>query len=172
MTPDPWLPLFAALGWLGWSLVEYGIHGGLAHLLRTPVSPLHWQHHLHPRRVFTSPLAWLPAAGLLLALAWWPLGAGRASALVAGLLAGFFHYEYVHWRVHFRMPRSARQMRLRAHHLAHHFRNPRAYIGVTTRFWDRVFGTLPDTWGEDYDAVASVAPIRGASNLGTLIPPR
>ena len=165
------LLLWLAAGWLAWPLVEYGIHGVLAHGLRTPVSPLHWAHHADPHRVFTSPLAWLPAAGLGLALLWSAVGAERAIAAVAGLLAGFLRYEYVHWRIHFREPRGARQRLLRCHHLAHHYRNPQAYYGVSTRFWDRVFRTLPDTHARDYAAVAARAPLEGPSNLGQLLPP-
>jgi sterol desaturase/sphingolipid hydroxylase (fatty acid hydroxylase superfamily) len=164
------LSLFVAGGFLTWPLVEYTIHGFLSHRLRTPISPLHWGHHKQPARVFTSPLAWVPVAALVyLALAA-ALGAGPALAALAGLLAGFFRYETMHWRFHFRAPRSERERRLRAHHLAHHFRNPRAYHGVTTRIWDRVFGSLPAEREEDYAAVADLPPLEGPSNLGQLMP--
>ena len=164
------LALWLAAGWLAWPLLEYGIHGFLAHRLRTPVSPLHWGHHVQPARVFTSPLAWVPLTGALLVLACWALGPARGAPLVTGLLAGFFRYEYRHWRFHFRSPRSPRERLLREHHLAHHFRNARAYHGVSTRFWDLVFGTLPPDHREDYAAVASVPPLEGPSNLGELLP--
>ena len=164
------LLLWLAAGWLVWPLLEYGIHGFLAHRLRTPVSPLHWGHHLKPARVFTSPLAWVPAAALLIGLACFILSPASGGPLGAGVLAGFFRYELRHWRFHFREPRSARERLLREHHLAHHFRNPRAYHGVSTRFWDRVFGTLPADHREDYAAVAALPPLEGPSNLGQLWP--
>lgn len=155
-----------------WPFVEYGIHGVLAHGLRTPVSPLHWAHHKAPERVFTSPLAWLPGMALVFAgLASW-IAVPHAAALTGGLLAGFLHYEYVHWRIHFRTPRSERQARLRAHHLAHHYRNPRAYYGVSNRLLDRAFGSLPSSWSEDYAAGAEHPPLAGRSNLGQLVPRR
>ena len=59
--------LAATAGFFGWGLVEYAIHGGLSHRLRTFVSPIHWGHHRNPAAVFTSPLAWLPAAALFYA---------------------------------------------------------------------------------------------------------
>ena len=162
--------LFALLaGWLGWSFVEYLVHGILSHRLRTFVSPLHWSHHRDPRAVFTSPAAWLPAAALIFALAAWLAGPALAAAGTAGLVAGFGRYEYVHWRIHFREPRSPRQRRLRDHHLAHHFRNPRAYHGVTTRFWDRVFGTLPAGWRDDYARVTDRPALEGPSNLAATL---
>ncbi|MDX1650830.1 MAG: sterol desaturase family protein, partial [Myxococcota bacterium] len=96
---------------------------------------------------------------------------GLAGAAVAGLLAGFARYEYVHWRIHFRAPRSARERLLRSHHLAHHVRDASAYHGVTTRLWDRAFGTLPDRWPEDYARVADHPPLEGSSNLRATFSP-
>ncbi len=157
--------LLAALGYAAWGLVEYLVHGVLAHRLRSFVSPLHGAHHADPRRVFTSPIAWAPVALLL-----WLGGSAIAGPLpaggvVLGLLAGFLHYEYVHWRFHFREPRSPRERRLRAHHLAHHYRRPRSYYGVSTSLWDAVFGSLPESREADYQSVATLPPLEGASNL-------
>ena len=157
------LALFA-LGLATWSLVEYAVHGWLSHRFRTPVGALHFEHHRDARRVFTSPTAWVPLAGVAFLL--------LPAAFALGLTCGFLHYEYVHWRLHFRTPKSARERRLRAHHLAHHACDARAYYGVTTRFWDRVFGTLPRTWQTDYSSVADLAVLQGPSNFGTLWPRR
>jgi sterol desaturase/sphingolipid hydroxylase (fatty acid hydroxylase superfamily) len=175
----PWFSLacgaaLAAAGWALWPLLEYGVHGGLAHGMRTPVTPFHWAHHESPARVFTSPLAWIPGAGAIWAVLGFALGPGLAGAFTAGVLAGFFRYEYVHWRIHFRSPRDERERRRRAHHLAHHERNPAAYYGVTTDFWDRVFGSLPPREERERDqaAVRERAPLAGPSNLGTWIPHR
>ncbi|MEW6267777.1 MAG: sterol desaturase family protein [Thermodesulfobacteriota bacterium] len=161
-----------AAGFLAWSFLEYLIHGLLSHRWRTFAGPLHLEHHRDPRRVFTSVLVWLPAASLLFVLLALAVGRHAAGALALGTLAGFLRHEHVHWRIHFRRPRSARHELLRRHHLAHHFRNPEAYHGVTTRFWDRVFGTLPASHAEDYARVAHHPPLEGRSNLGALRPRR
>jgi sterol desaturase/sphingolipid hydroxylase (fatty acid hydroxylase superfamily) len=155
----------ALAGWLFWSLLEYVIHGVLAHRFRTFVSPLHWSHHRTPAAVFTSPLAWVPLAALLGALAIGVGGFALGGSFFVGVLAGFLHYEFVHWRIHFRKPRGRRQERLRAHHLAHHFVNPKAYHGVTTPFWDHVFGSRPAEWATDYARGSAREPIPGESNL-------
>lgn len=159
-------------GFLAWSFLEYVIHGFLSHRWRTFASPLHWEHHRDPRRVFTSLLVWLPATALLFLLLVPALGLVAAGGFTLGVLAGFLRYERVHWRIHFRPARTAREELLRRHHLAHHFRNPKAYHGVTTRFWDRVFGTLPASYPDDYARVAHHPPLRGKSNFGTLVPRR
>ena len=162
----------AGVGFLGWGLVEYSIHGVLSHRFRTFVSPLHWSHHRNPAAVFTAPLAWLPVATIFYAIAALLVGHFLATGFMTGVLTGFTRYEIVHWRLHFREPRSARERLLRCHHLAHHFVNPRAYHGVTTRLWDRVFGSLPEAFRDDYQRVAERPPIRGASNLRTIWSPR
>ena len=165
---DPgWLGIAgaAAAGLLAWPFVEYLVHGILSHRYRTFVSPLHWGHHRTPAAVFTSPLAWVPIALAILALSCGLAGALLGGAFTAGLVAGFLRYEYVHWRIHFREPRTKRQALLRSHHLAHHFVKPKAYHGVTTRFWDHVFGTLPEGWENDYARAAGTRPLAGPSNL-------
>jgi len=161
-----------ALGLAGWSFLEYVIHGWLSHTFRTPAAKLHWGHHRDPRRVFTSVGVWAPVAAAIWALLALAIGAAYAGAIVLGVLAGFLRYEHVHWRIHFRAPANARQELLRVHHLSHHFRNPKAYHGVTTRFWDRLFGTLPAHHRDDYARVAHHVPLAGKSNFGTLWPKR
>lgn len=166
------LAVLFGVGLLGWSLVEYGIHGLLSHRFSTPVSPLHWQHHREPDAVFTAPIAWVPGFLAVYAPLALLIGVASAAAITLGVLVGFVRYEYVHWRIHFREPETAGQKRLREHHLAHHFRNPKAYCGVTTRFWDRVFGTLPADADADYAAVADWPKIEGPSNLRSIWNPR
>jgi dihydroceramide fatty acyl 2-hydroxylase len=164
--------LLFGLGFLLWPLLEYAIHGVLSHRFQTPVSPLHWEHHQDPRRVFTSVLAWGPGAAALFGLLSLALGTAVAAPISLGALVGFLRYEYVHWRIHFREPRNEGQRMLKAHHLAHHFCDPKAYYGVTTRICDRLFGSLPAKHPEDYARVVDRPPLRGRSNFGTLLPRR
>jgi sterol desaturase/sphingolipid hydroxylase (fatty acid hydroxylase superfamily) len=155
-------------GFLAWSLVEYCVHGVLAHRFETFVTPLHWGHHREPRAVFTSPLAWVPVALLLAGALGATLGPLLGGAAWLGLLAGFARYERTHWRIHFREPRNKSEQLRRNHHLAHHFGRPDQYHGVTTRFWDRVVGTLPTSWPEDYARASQRAPLEGPSNWGVI----
>ena len=126
---------------------------------------MHWGHHRDPRAVFTSPIAWIPVALAVGAVAV-GLAGSAGLAFTLGVLAGFARYERIHWRLHFRAPRTPREARLRAHHLAHHFRNHRAYHGVTTHRWDRWLGTLPAEHERDYASVADLPPLEGPSNWG------
>jgi sterol desaturase/sphingolipid hydroxylase (fatty acid hydroxylase superfamily) len=161
-----------ASGFIFWGLLEYAIHGFLCHRWKTFVSPMHWAHHSEPRRIFTSPIAVAPIALLIFAIAALAMGVSLASGFVSGALLGFANYERTHWRIHFRLPRNPREQRLRNHHLAHHECDVRAYHGVTTRIWDRVFGTLPANWRADYLKVTDRVPLAGVSNFAQVWNPR
>jgi sterol desaturase/sphingolipid hydroxylase (fatty acid hydroxylase superfamily) len=159
-------------GFLFWGLLEYTIHGLLAHRWKTFVSPVHANHHCNPRNVFTSPLAVLPITLLLFGATTLVASPLQACCFIGGAFAGFCRYEWMHWRFHFREPRSQRERLLRSHHLAHHFCNARVYHGVSTRLWDRVFGTLPTDWKEDYARAEDRAPLTGRSNFIEIWNPR
>lgn len=161
--------LIFAFGLFAWTLVEYVIHGVLAHAHRTFVTELHDAHHRDPRAVFAMH-AYIPTAivfGLVLAI----FGLAPGVIFLCGILSGFAAYEYLHYRIHFAAPSCAFEARLRARHLAHHVAEPDAIFGVTTRLWDVVFGTepAPERMRELAAAGARVAPLSGHSNLGSAI---
>jgi sterol desaturase/sphingolipid hydroxylase (fatty acid hydroxylase superfamily) len=161
--------LVFAVGLFAWTLVEYVIHGVLGHAHRTFVTPLHEVHHRDPRAVFALG-AWIPVA-VVLAAAWAIFGAALGVIFFGGIVAGFGCYEVLHYRIHFSRPCGAIEERLRARHLAHHFREPDAIFGVTTRLWDVVFGTEPEPrrMQELAEAGAAIVPLSGVSNLGRVI---
>ncbi|HXW84264.1 MAG TPA: sterol desaturase family protein, partial [Candidatus Binataceae bacterium] len=131
-----------ASGLFAWTLLEYVIHGVLAHRLHTFAAPLHAVHHRDPHAVFAI-RSWIPAGVVwLAALAICGLTAG--TLFLSGLLAGFAAYETIHYRLHFCRPSCAVEARLRARHLAHHLHEPGRIFGVTNSLWDRVFGTEPE----------------------------
>ena len=54
----------------------------------------------------------------------------------------FCCYEFCHCIQHLPFtPKLAILRRLKRHHLAHHFHSERGNFGITSLFWDRVFGT-------------------------------
>lgn len=156
------IAIFAA-GLLGWTFLEYAIHGWLSHRLHTFATPLHAAHHRNPHAVFALG-AW-PAAAAAAAALVLGLGLGAVSVFYLGLLSGFAAYEAIHYRLHFARPRNRWEASLRRHHLAHHLEDSGRCFGVTTRLWDRVFGTdLPAV----RPGLDEIAPLTGPSNLGTL----
>lgn len=163
------LPIIGvAAGLLAWPAVEYAVHGILCHRLKGPAARLHATHHRDPRKVFTPLGVWIPTSALLALVASALVGPALGLGFTAGLVACFLRYEHRHWRFHFRAPRSAREARLRAHHLAHHRVDPNAYHGVTTVLVDRAMGTLPADHDAAYARGAATAPLPGRSNFGRI----
>jgi sterol desaturase/sphingolipid hydroxylase (fatty acid hydroxylase superfamily) len=156
-------------GLFAWTIVEYVVHGVLGHMHRTFVTPLHDVHHRDPRAVFALG-AWIPTAVVLGgAIAWFGFAPG--VIFYGGIVAGFAVYEYLHYRIHFAVPASELETRVRARHLAHHMAEPDAIFGVTTPLWDVLLGTEPDpTRMRELAAIGRrVAPLSGSSNLGRIV---
>ena len=62
-------------------------------------------------------------------------------AVFAGFLAGYINYDLTHYATHHVKLKSKRLIKIRAHHMNHHFNNPDKKYGFTTFFWDKLFGT-------------------------------
>src|ERR1700674_1115480 len=121
------IPLFCC-GLVAWTLAEYITHRFVLHTI-APVQ--HGIHHARPQdaidKIFWQ--IWLAFALLYLT---------AAAAVMAGVFVAYAWYLFVHYCVHHHpafLPAS-----LLRHHLDHH-RFARRNFGVTTTFWDRVFGT-------------------------------
>src|SRR5579864_8806365 len=118
------------VGLLSWTLLEYAIHGWMAHLHQTFVTPIHAVHHRDPHAVFAIG-TWLPTVAVLALL----LGIfGRAPGVIfyCGLLCGFAAYEILHYRLHFAHTLMPFERGLRDHHLVHHLRRSTMCLGVVT----------------------------------------
>jgi sterol desaturase/sphingolipid hydroxylase (fatty acid hydroxylase superfamily) len=116
-------------GVVAFTLAEYIAHRFVLHAI-APVR--HRIHHAHPResidKIFWQ--IWLSFGVLYLI---------TGGAVLAGALVAYAWYLYVHYCAHQNpaiLPAS-----LLKHHLVHHRFANRNY-GVTTKFWDRVFGTM------------------------------
>lgn len=142
-TDWPVMAALVALGLLGWSILEYGLHRFVLHGL-PPFSIWHAQHHEHPTALICTPtllsaslivvLVFLPA--LLLSNLW------RGSALTLGVLTGYLAYSCVHHAVHHWHGGGKWLMQRKRCHARHHHSEQSGYYGVTTSFWDHVFHSL------------------------------
>lgn len=151
----PWAqwPLLAACvvaGALAWTAMEYGAHRFVLHGL-PPFKRWHAAHHERPSALICAPtivsaaliggLVFLPMWALA---GWWP-----AVALTLGVLIGYLFYTVTHHATHHWHARGRWLKERKRWHALHHRRGewPVCY-GVTTSFWDRLFGsvqTLPPT---------------------------
>ena len=68
-----------------------------------------------------------------------------ASGLTTGVLAGYLAYQLVHHATHFWQPaRGTYLYRARVRHSGHHYHRELGNFGITTVFWDQVFGSAVD----------------------------
>ena len=127
-----------------WTLTEYVAHRFILH--RVPVfASLHKAHHDEPHALIGTPTCF--SLVVFYCFAFWPVaeidGLRPAASWFAGILAGYFLYITVHFVVHnvgsggFRIVK-----RLKRQHALHHHGEADCNFGVTTNFWDHLFGTL------------------------------
>lgn len=151
------LLFLAGLAW--WTLLEYLLHRWVFHAFPNTLGKRHIGHHAHleVRRLAIAPLVTSVTGGLLHAAIFIGLfGPARGLALLAGLLAGYGAYEWVHYATHYHLPRSALLKALRRHHMIHHHAQFDARFGVTSPLWDWVFRTLPPAPGRGRAAAMRV----------------
>ena len=121
--------LLFSCGVVAWTLAEYITHRFVLHSIATTE---HGNHHAHPQepidRIFWQ--IWLAFAVVYLT---------TGGAVLAGVLVAYAWYLSVHHCAHHNpaiLPAA-----LLKHHLDHH-RFARRNYGVTTKIWDRIFGTM------------------------------
>ncbi|KAF2431612.1 fatty acid hydroxylase [Tothia fuscella] len=151
------LPVLAAYWITGlciWTIVEYGLHRGLFHLDDylpdnrfglTLHFTLHGIHHYLPMDKYR--LVMPPTLLAVLAAPFWKLAHSvffynwyAATAVFCGGIFGYICYDMTHYFLHHRKLPSYYQA-LKKYHLQHHFADYQNGFGVTSRFWDRIFGT-------------------------------
>ena len=130
-----------------WTLTEYLMHRFNGHGLRgrTEFSRDHLAHHAS-LEYFTPARSKLKRAVLvscfLFPISILALGNLLGLVFAATYLAAYAYYDYLHQYSHSHPPRTKYGRCVRKHHFIHHFSHPKHNFGVTTLFWDRVFGTL------------------------------
>ncbi|PHM37897.1 sterol desaturase family protein [Xenorhabdus innexi] len=132
-----WL-LYAGLGWLIWTLMEYTIHRFGFHFYykrdhaRHHVKPLDWIGTTPIFITISLGLAWLISCTLMDSFT-------RGSMIFIGLCIGYYYYISIHYLIH----HSSTSVidKLRRHHEIHH-RNPHVNYGVSVRIWDFVLRTI------------------------------
>jgi cyclopropane-fatty-acyl-phospholipid synthase len=129
-------------GLLGWTLMEYLLHRFVLHGL-WPFRQWHAQHHERPTALICAPtLLSASLIGTCVFVPAWLLGSvWQATALTQGLLSGYLVYALVHHATHHGRTRSVWLKRRKLWHARHHHAGSPACYGVTSAFWDHVFGS-------------------------------
>jgi len=142
------------LGLFLWTLVEYVLHRFLFHIdhylpdnrvALTIHFLLHGVHHYLPMDKYR--LVMPPTLFLALATPFWKLAHTVfaynwhvGTAVFCGGIFGYIGYDLTHYFLHHKkLPPFYQQ--LKKYHLQHHFMDYENGFGVTSRFWDTIFGT-------------------------------
>jgi sterol desaturase/sphingolipid hydroxylase (fatty acid hydroxylase superfamily) len=144
-----------AVGLLSWTLAEYLLHRYLFHWVSEAKWSqrfhfiMHGSHHEYPRdkeRLLMPPVPGLLMAGILFGffyLVFLLIGIPKTTfGFFPGFFTGYLLYSFVHRATHVMRP-PKRFRKLWMHHSLHHYRYPDKAFGVSSTFWDRVFGTMP-----------------------------
>jgi sterol desaturase/sphingolipid hydroxylase (fatty acid hydroxylase superfamily) len=138
-------------------LVWYVLHRWVLHsrwMFKVPVlastwKRIHYDHHQDPNHLevlFGALHTTLPTIALATAPIGYLIGGvgGAAIAFATGLLTTCF-YEFCHCIQHLAYkPKSKWLAEMKKRHMAHHFHDENGNYGITTFFWDKLFGTHYD----------------------------
>jgi sterol desaturase/sphingolipid hydroxylase (fatty acid hydroxylase superfamily) len=172
--------VFLGLGVLAWTLVEYFVHRYIlhvafpkrGHLVRRALHHLfdasHADHHAQPFDGYHInghlDTLWLAVWVFPLSLLAPPF---TASLFVAGLFLAYMAEEWAHHAMHFENFSWSYFQYVRRRHLYHHSRNGvgTAY-GITSDFWDKVFGTRIPAAERERLGPRTAAPSPGKLRVG------
>ena len=150
-----------------WSLIEYWLHRTFFHW--EPPGKLgermhflvHGVHHKWPKdkyRLVMPPAVSISLFFIFLGIFYPLLGARWVWPFHAGFTIGYMSYDLIHYYIHHYNPKSQYWLRLKKHHMLHHFKTPDVRYGVSSKFWDFAFGTV----GEQPARRAPVEPPAGS----------
>ena len=154
------LPVLAMIGLfifgvLFWTFAEYILHRYVFHWVTEADWSqrfhfiMHGAHHLYPtdkERLLMPPVPGFMMAGILFGFYYcifWLLGIPDLTfGFFPGFFTGYLMYSFVHRATHvMKAPKGFKNLWL--HHNLHHYKYPEKAYGVSSTFWDRVFGTMP-----------------------------
>ena len=143
--------MFFFIGLFFFTLVEYVMHRYLFHIGTGTKKrekfqyTLHGVHHEYPKdkeRLAMPPVMSITISTLLLFLFKFIIG-DIVFAFLPGFLVGYAFYLVMHYIQHiFKAPKGFFNSWW-ANHAVHHYKDQTKAYGVTSPFWDHVFGTMP-----------------------------
>lgn len=139
-------------GWFSWTFAEYVLNRWLFHHPESDSSFVrrirshHSMHHMHPddmRYIFFHPLIILISTMVVFA-AGLVADPASSSAVTSGFLFGYLIFIFLHIaQHHYNSPSTGFLKVLWQNHFLHHHDDGDKAFGVSTRFWDYIFQTLP-----------------------------
>lgn len=138
-------------GILSWTLVEYLMHRFAFHFEsenetgKKLIYMLHIIHHDHPTdsdKLYQPPLVNMVIISLLYGFFYLLMG-NLVYLFLPGIIFGYLAYSTIHFVIHKFKPPFEFLKPLWRHHNLHHYRFQDKAFGVSSPFWDLIFGTMP-----------------------------
>lgn len=139
-------------GAVSWTLAEYIMHRFLYHLTlpgewgKKFHYIIHGVHHDYPsdsKRALV-PAVTIPIAILFYALFCLLMGSRYCAPFYAGFVLFYIFYDLTHYAIHHANFKNPIWLKIKQNHIRHHYLDSTKAYGVTTPFWDYVFGTTID----------------------------
>jgi len=166
------LAVLGGLALVAWTLSEYLLHRFIFHFegesprARRAHFLMHGMHHddpMDPTRLVMPPAVSVVLGCVVFSFLRVLLGNVWAEPFFAFYLIGYLCYDYIHFSVHHFQPRSRLGKYYKQNHMAHHYVNSRSRWGVSSPFWDYVFGSLENFTQEVKAGEVTTAEVRAAT---------
>lgn len=142
-------------GLLFWSIAEYIIHRFVFHFhpksetMKRLHFLFHGVHHDYPQdslRLVMPPAVSISLAFIFYGLFYLVIGLVLGTpqyipAFFSGFVAGYLFYDMMHYASHHVNMKNKYFQMIKEHHMKHHYKEPDAGFGFTSKIWDRVFKT-------------------------------
>ncbi|ROL57745.1 fatty acid hydroxylase [Bacteroidetes/Chlorobi group bacterium Naka2016] len=144
--------LLFLFGIVSWTFVEYLLHRFVFHYQpKTKFGErlhfiFHGIHHSYPRdplRLVMPPSVSIPLAFLFYFLFEWIFPNNWNLPFYAGFVVGYLVYDTTHYAIHHFPIKNKFFLKIKSHHMKHHYSDENTRFGVSSPLWDYVFGTVP-----------------------------
>lgn len=145
----PFIGCFAA-GLFLWTITEYIMHRWVFHFIPKSKWGLrlhfifHGVHHDYPNdrlRLVLPPSVSIPLAVGFYFLFRAIVGEAYLYAFYPGFVLGYLCYDISHYAFHHLNFKNKLWMKLKKHHMLHHYSDPTKGYGVSSALWDKVLGS-------------------------------
>jgi len=141
---------FFVFGVVIWSFTEYILHRFIFHY--QPKSEwgqrlhfiAHGVHHDYPndsKRLVMPPSVSIPLAVLFFTIFFYILGSAWVNPFFSGFIVGYLTYDMTHYAIHHLNWSNRWFLKVKKHHMIHHYKDPDRGYGVSSELWDKIFGT-------------------------------
>lgn len=141
---------YLLVGFIVWTFTEYIMHRYVFHF--QPKSKIgkrihfifHGVHHDYPndaKRLVMPPSASIPLAVAFFWLFYLILPERILFACFLGFITGYLIYDMTHYALHHASFKSNFWLRLKKHHMLHHYSDSTKGYGVSSDIWDKILGS-------------------------------